>query len=263
LLRQRILTGVIGGGLFLTLVWLGGYWYTALVLAIAGFSFYEYIHMKMNLREHPAAIFGFILLFYLLLPDAFTWIPKEGGYTHIWFLTFIMLFLSVLSKNRTTISELSYLWIGIIYIGIGFHYMLTTRFLEGGLEWALLTILSVWGTDTGAYFSGRYFGKHKLWPSISPKKTVEGAIGGIVLSVLVSFAFYFFGNNMEELMDAVTVGILLSIVSQCGDFIESAIKRHLNVKDSGTILPGHGGFFDRFDSMIVAFPFMYLLIPYL
>jgi phosphatidate cytidylyltransferase len=127
-------------------------------------------------------------------------------------------------------------------------------------------MLLVWATDIGAYLFGRQFGSRffnrKLAPSISPNKTIEGAIGGVVSAVLVGALFLFFFKDelatSIEFFPMILLVIFFSIVGQFGDLVESAIKRYYDVKDSGKLLPGHGGILDRFDSLLFVFPVMHL-----
>lgn len=119
-------------------------------------------------------------------------------------------------------------------------------------------------TDTFAYFTGRFFGNHKLIPSISPKKTVEGAIGGIIGSIVgcVIFALLFPQSNVSLYL-GVVIGLLGSLVAQIGDLVASAIKRNCYIKDFGKIIPGHGGILDRFDSILFVSPFIYFFFQYI
>src|SRR5699024_7911628 len=117
----------------------------------------------------------------------------------------------------------------------------------------------VWATDTGAYFVGRSLGKRKLMPAISPKKTIEGALGGIICASIVAIIFQLVKPFSVSLITVIGVTILASIAAQLGDLVTSAFNRHFNVKDSGTILPGHGGILDRFDSLLFVLPFLYVI----
>ena len=120
----------------------------------------------------------------------------------------------------------------------------------------------VWSTDSGAYFIGRKFGKTKLIPSVSPNKTVEGSLGGIACAIVVAVLMVFLYPNKApdiSLFKLIILVAIFSIVGQLGDLVESSLKRHFGVKDSGKILPGHGGILDRFDSLIFVFPIMHLL----
>ncbi len=104
-----------------------------------------------------------------------------------------------------------------------------------------------------------FFGKHLLWPAISPKKTYEGAIGGIILAVIVTLLFALFNPDLLSILDAIVLGLIIAIVGQLGDFIQSAYKRTYEIKDTGALLPGHGGVLDRLDSWLIVFPFVYYL----
>ncbi|MNI15546.1 Phosphatidate cytidylyltransferase [compost metagenome] len=125
-------------------------------------------------------------------------------------------------------------------------------------------LAAIWSSDAGAYFTGRRFGKNKLWPVISPNKTIEGAIGGIVLAIVVSIIFALLSEGLLGIGRAVLLGISAAIVGQMGDLIQSAYKRVYGIKDSGKLLPGHGGILDRCDSWITVFPFVHILmlLPY-
>lgn len=121
-------------------------------------------------------------------------------------------------------------------------------------------MLIVWVTDTGAYIFGRLFGKNKLWPEISPNKTIEGFIGGILCSTIIAVIFSLNYDMPLSMIPLILVTWLFSMFGQLGDLVESALKRHFDVKDSGNLLPGHGGILDRFDSFIFVLPLMNILL---
>ncbi len=126
---------------------------------------------------------------------------------------------------------------------------------SSGPGWLLLALAVVWATDTGAYFAGRKFGKHKLAPTISPNKTVEGLVGGAVAGVLVAVsAATFLGTPVDRLGGVALVALATVLFSVVGDLFESLLKRHVGAKDSGTLIPGHGGLLDRLDSVLAALP---------
>jgi phosphatidate cytidylyltransferase len=164
----------------------------------------------------------------------------------------------VASRNHVTIGELAYLFIGSLYIGYGFSYMIQARLITDGLAWSLLAVLVTFASDTGAYFVGKKMGTRKLWPSISPNKTVEGSLGGVVAALLVSAVVALLFPRLGTAAFVMAVGLLISVAGQFGDLIESAIKRTAGVKDSGALLPGHGGVLDRFDSLLLVFPVLHV-----
>ncbi|MGV8146384.1 MAG: phosphatidate cytidylyltransferase [Alkaliphilus sp.] len=175
----------------------------------------------------------------------------------------IMLFSSLLvfKFEKYNIVDIAIMIFGVLYIGITLgHLTLFANHDYSIMIWFVFII--AWSTDTSAYFSGYLFGNKKLCPSISPKKTVEGAIGGVIGSMLASATFaYFF--IPEHLLAITFLGFLGSILSQIGDLIASSIKRHVGIKDFGNVLPGHGGVLDRFDSIILTAPTVYYFMLYI
>ncbi|WP_256050626.1 phosphatidate cytidylyltransferase, partial [Staphylococcus aureus] len=141
--------------------------------------------------------------------------------------------------------------------GVGFHYFISTR--TEGIAYIVFALVIVWSTDSGAYFVGRKLGKHKLWPEISPKKTIEGFVGGIVIAVIATVIFQYFAQLDVNYGLLLLVAVVASMIGQLGDLVESAIKRQYGVKDSGNILPGHGGILDRFDSLIFVLPLLHFI----
>ena len=130
--------------------------------------------------------------------------------------------------------------------------------MDNGLPLFFFVLFNIWATDSGAYFIGRALGKRKLWPEISPKKTVEGAIGGIASALVLTVIFQLI-HPLFSFSEALLAAIVIAVFGQMGDLVESALKRHYGVKDSGNILPGHGGILDRFDSLIFVLPILHVL----
>jgi phosphatidate cytidylyltransferase len=152
--------------------------------------------------------------------------------------------------------------LGVLYVGFPLSTVVSIRTLPGG-EWLVLFLAVVtWASDTGAYYAGTLWGKHPLLPSISPKKTVEGVLGGLVLAVGVAFLAQQWFTSELSLAEAVILGVLLTIAGLLGDLFESTIKRRTGVKDSGGILPGHGGMLDRLDSLLFTAPTFYYYVAY-
>jgi phosphatidate cytidylyltransferase len=149
---------------------------------------------------------------------------------------------------------------GVIYIGLTLSCLLLTRALPHGEFLVFFVILVTWAGDTGAYISGKTLGRHALAPSISPKKTVEGLIGGAVLALLVALASRLWFLPLLTLTDAVILAILLTAAGLLGDLAESAIKRSVHQKDSGSLIPGHGGMLDRLDSLLFTGPCFYYYV---
>jgi len=131
------------------------------------------------------------------------------------------------------------------------------RLLPEGASWVLQACVLSWGSDTGAYFAGRFLGKKKLYEQVSPKKTWAGAIGGVFSATLMALGFqHFFGPTNLSMVELTVVGAVASILGQTGDLCESLLKRSVGVKDSGKIMPGHGGLLDRIDALLFVSPFL-------
>ncbi|MEO3945068.1 phosphatidate cytidylyltransferase [Gorillibacterium sp. CAU 1737] len=268
-MRTRIITGVVAGAAFIGLLLLGGYAYSALIALMALIGYDELVRMNKMKRFGAAALCGYAGLVLVLAPSfdlGSKWTEVVTQERLVWFLLFALLAVTVFSKNKTTIDQAAYLFLGTIYLGIGFFYMMETR-VEGehGLFWTLFVFLAIWASDAGAYFTGSLIGKAKLWtltklwPAISPNKTVEGAVGGILLAVVVAISFHFAKPELVSLGHAIALGVVIAIVGTLGDLMQSAYKRVKGVKDSGTLLPGHGGILDRTDSWLIVFPFLHLI----
>jgi phosphatidate cytidylyltransferase len=257
-MKQRITTGIIGALVFLSLLYMGGWFYALMILGLGLIGFDEFVRMSGFKRADGISWTGYLLIVALILP-AMDWLPFSSWLSLgqvIWFSLFIFLSVTVLSKNQYHFVHVSKLWAAAVYIGVGFYYILETRFMEDGLVWVLFILFCTWASDSGAYFTGKWLGRTKLWPHISPNKTVEGSIGGIVWSVIVAISFTFF--YQIPMLQAVILGIVIAVIGQWGDLIQSAYKRYFDVKDSGSLLPGHGGVLDRVDSWLIVFPFVYL-----
>lgn len=152
---------------------------------------------------------------------------------------------------------------GLVYITGFLSFVPLVHALYSGPELLLLLILVIWGGDIGAYYGGRKLGRHKLSPNLSPGKTLEGSVTGLLFCVLLCIPVHYYFLPFIPLANLCVIAALTSIIAQMGDLLESLMKRVGQVKDSGTILPGHGGAFDRFDSLILASPVYYFLVQLL
>ncbi|MGE7271173.1 phosphatidate cytidylyltransferase [Brevibacillus panacihumi] len=258
-MKQRIITGVVGGIGFLFLIYLGSAWYSLLVLSLAIVGLYEFLRMAKLQSFVPAGILAYVLMLGIVWPSlAFSAWVDIGTPDLMLPVFFLLLIYSVLRKNQFHIEHIALTIVGALYIGYGFTYMAAARNLPDGLMLTILVFLGIWSTDSGAYFIGKAIGRHKLWPEISPNKTTEGAVGGLLTSlVIVMVANMLFGGIPTS--QALLIALVTGVMGQLGDLVESAFKRHYGVKDSGQIIPGHGGVLDRFDSMILVFPVLHLL----
>ena len=181
-----------------------------------------------------------------------------------------MLTVSVFSGKNFSVESAALSGSTTVYIAFGLTSLVLLRDMPFGKYIYFLPFIISWVTDTFAYFSGRLFGKHKLIPEVSPKKTVEGSIGGTLFAVIFTLAYGFVVGEITDCeVQYLSLGIVstvVSLLSQCGDLIMSLIKRKFEIKDYGKLFPGHGGVLDRFDSIIMTAPIIYfltVLVPYL
>ena len=241
-MKQRVTTAIIALIIFIPLLIIGGTPFNILVVAMGIVAMTEFVSMKKLFVVSPAAFISYFAIASLLVPR--TWLkflPKDESYMDLFFVFLLcLLAFSVISKNMFNFDDAGALVLGAVYAGFGFHFMIQAR--TESLWMLLYALLIVWITDSGAYLIGRKIGKHKLAPKISPNKTWEGSIGGTLAAVIIVM---------------LVLTLVFSIGGQFGDLIESAFKRHYGVKDSGKILPGHGGILDRFDSLLFVLPLMH------
>lgn len=179
---------------------------------------------------------------------------------------YFLLCAAVVSKGNLNVLDASLAFLTTLYITVGFTSILLLRDLPHGYLLFLLVFIGAWVTDGAAYFVGRAFGKHKLIPDVSPKKTVEGAIGGSIFCALSFIAFGLAAGSLtassSNVVETFIAGLVVSVISQFGDLIASLIKRHYGIKDYGKLFPGHGGVMDRFDSIIAIAPFLLMICAY-
>ena len=184
------------------------------------------------------------------------------------FLVLILLILSILfmatSKDlSSTISKMGITLFGILYIGFLLSYVSLIRNITYGKLWVLFLMTTIWAGDISALLSGSLLGRHKLYPKISPNKTFEGLGGAIAGSIIVALAFHLLFLPGLEKSSCILLAIGLGALGQLGDLTESMVKRSAQVKDSGTLIPGHGGMLDRLDSFLFSAPFLYYSLLYL
>lgn len=160
------------------------------------------------------------------------------------------------------LKDLAITAFGVLYVGFTLSTIVSTRTLPAGELFVLFVAIVTWAADTGAYYAGTLWGKHLLAPSVSPKKTIEGVGGGLVLSVAAALAACAWFVPQLSLVDALILGLLLTVAGLLGDLWESMIKRRVGVKDSGSILPGHGGMLDRLDSLLFTAPTFYYYVTW-
>jgi len=250
LVRNRVITALIGiplilAGLFISKIsWL----IVISILAIAAGQEIKGLMLHKGISLWPEIVLGGTLVVILA---CFLELPAGIALPLLFFLGAFRL---VVSFPGVSAADLLLSLGTVAYLGL-FSYAILLRQAPQGETLVLAALAITWATDTGAYFAGRRFGKRRLLPKVSPNKTVAGSIGGAVLAAAAALiAAYFWGINWSY---GLALGLAASLAGQLGDLFESALKRFAGVKDSGSILPGHGGVLDRFDSFLFAVPVVY------
>ena len=256
---SRLVVAAVGLPLVLGMLWLGGWWLFALVAVAAFVGVHEFVTTARPLRPLAPAVYGGVILALVgaRLGDL-DWLL--AGFLATFVLGFLLHALS--STRAPTTAAIGSTILGSAWIGLGLGFVLLLRQMdtEGRLV-AFAVVLTVFAADTLAYFTGRLAGRHRLAPRLSPKKTWEGLLGGAVAGVFVSFiALYDTRHHYLTVGEAVVLGIVVVIAAVLGDLFESALKRDLEVKDTGSLLGGHGGVLDRVDALLFAAPAAYFLV---
>ena len=267
-MAQRVLTGLVGIPVLVGAVWVGFPWLTILVAIVAVLSLWEFYRISPGVSLTVLFPLGAIWTILFLVSGQLT----ESWYDyapHALLGAGVLCALPWLIVNRRkggAIATWSYTVCGPVYVGFLLAHGLMLRGLEldtdgdFGRDWLIFALLVTFATDTGAYFAGRSVGKHLMTPSISPHKTWEGAIGGFASAVGVAFALAALLELSVPIWQGALIGLAIGTVAQAGDLAESQLKRATGVKDTGKILPGHGGVLDRIDSIVFTFPVVYYLV---
>lgn len=259
-LTQRIIAALIGATVLIGALWLGpiSYFFVFLALTImAQLEFYKLAGLDGMI---PLKTFGTLsgsLLFILmyLVEAAYLW----SDFYFLLFPIIMCIFLIKLYRpdDKKPFTSIAFTILGIIYVALPFAMMnyIVFRYGDYNPYIAIGILLILWASDTGAYFAGTRFGKRKLFERISPKKSWEGSIGGTILALLMAavVGYYF---ELLPIWQWLGMAVLIVVGGTYGDLVESLFKRSILIKDSGTFIPGHGGFLDRFDSLLLAVPFI-------
>lgn len=219
---------------------------------------HEFYTAFENKGYKPIKELGYLYTIIIFIGNYLKW--GTEGYSFGFFIVFILSILYVLAQKRD-VMDVSLTISGIMYICLCFNYIImTVDNIAAGHLYVYLIFIIAFSTDIFAYLVGKQFGKHKLIPKVSPNKTVEGSLGGIAASVVFSVLFGIAFNLQIGVL--VFVALIGSVVAQLGDLIASSIKRYVGIKDFGKIIPGHGGVLDRFDSVLLVSPYVYLVLFY-
>jgi len=260
-LLKRSFSGIIFVLIFISAILLSKESYIVLITLFGFVSIWEFIRM-IKLKNY-AAYFFFIFVVFLMM-------KVQDSYAISLVLIITILSSSFLMYQLFTKKEIKFsndrvkLGVTIRYVIFSICFLLLLPFYQNSFHpYLMISILSIiWVNDSFAFLVGKNFGKNKLFPSVSPKKTIEGFLGGLVFSLLTA-VFISKINSDFTMLNWLVIGVIVSVIGTIGDLVESKFKRQANVKDSGNIMPGHGGILDRLDSLLFAAPFVYLYINFI
>ncbi len=255
----RFLSVLVLLPIVLSLLWVGGWWFFGLIAVLMVLATWEYVRMLSHLGYHPSYPFALALVCVVLL------VFHLGDTTFLQPAVAALLICSLAwhvfgDKTDTRIENWLLPLAGALYISWTSGYMLALRALPGGAYRLFVSFAITWAADSGAYFCGRTWGRHHMAPRLSPNKTWEGYAGGVVAGLIAGVLFLGFGEL--GWVHGAVLGLLLSVISPLGDLGVSMIKRQVGVKDSGKLIPGHGGVFDRADSLFVTVVVAYMYQVY-
>lgn len=265
-MKQRVISAVIALLIVIPIIILGGKVFSIGATIIGVIGVYELIKCRNTKRKIPNTMFIISVISFLLLTIN-NWNTLGSlyvaDYTRIP-LVIISLILPIVFYNKSKkydIEDALYLLGGVLFLGVGFNELINIRLLS--INYLIYLLLITIITDTFAYVTGRLIGKHKMCKSVSPNKTWEGFIGGLIFGTSVSVIYYTTVFGCTSVFKIILISALLSIIGQLGDLVFSSIKRHFNIKDFGNIMPGHGGILDRLDSILFVVLSFGIIINYL
>ena len=250
----RVVTGLVGLPVVLFLTFVGAPLFNLATNVVGIIGGFELAYMI-----RPAhTLLALMITLGIIVTTTAIWLNALPVALLVMLLFVIVGLIETYRKRANFLRDYGYGLGGALYIGLSMGVLALIRSSESGLLWTLMLFVNNWSTDSFALIGGRLFGKHKLAPTISPSKTIEGALVGLTMGFLAGFALALIVGLPRE--TALIANIVIPFATEAGDLIESLIKRHLRVKDSGSILPGHGGFLDRMDGTLLAAPCLFVVL---
>jgi len=259
MLKTRLATAAVAiPALWLFIVYAPAGAFAAFIVVVTAIGLGEYFAMALpeHLPERVAGtIFGLLVAAGVATRDPNLW----GAGMSLTVIAGLAFPIARHTDLAAAVYRLGLQLLGVLYVGFFMPHITLMRELPNGegWRWVLFTVAAVFGSDSGGYFAGRAFGRHQLLPEVSPKKTIEGAVGAVVGAVLSALLIHVLVHPSLDTTEVIVLGVVLSALAQFGDLCESALKRAFCAKDSGWIIPGHGGILDRLDSLLFPFVFTY------
>jgi len=259
MLYKRVLSGLLFLPIFYLFTWkLPAVYFVALVLAAVILGQYEFYRMAQARGIRPGAFLGSALGALVVLDAYHPLFPASGALLFAACLIAVMVVRLFSARPvEGAIEDVSATFMGIAYVALLFGFQVSIRMGTDGRQWLVFLYFIIWASDIGAYSTGIPFGKHRLYEKVSPKKSIEGLIGALLASAAMALLCQWWFMPHIGTGAAVGIALALAVAGTIGDLVESLFKRAAGVKDSGTIIPGHGGILDRMDSMLFAAPVLY------
>lgn len=266
MLKQRVITALCGIPLLIVIIWFGEPWFTLLIAIWGVLAVFEFYRLVAASKVPPLTYFGLIWTLLFILSPHFDYEVITPPLL-VSAVVLPLIWLVLRPQKETAFASWAWTIAGILYVGWLLSYLVALRNmdlvnLEVGRNWVFFALFTNFGSDTVAFFVGRAWGKRHLAPSISPGKTWEGAIAGVFGAIIVSLIVVMLFNLPLNYGQAVLLGLLVSIFGQLGDLVESLLKRNMGVKESGRLIPGHGGLLDRIDSVTFAGVVVYYYVQF-
>jgi phosphatidate cytidylyltransferase len=266
MLYKRVISGLLFLPIFYLVVWnLPPIYFTALVVAAAAVGQSEFYRMAQARGSHPLVMLGIVLGALIVLGFYHPLIPVMGGSSFPVAVGMLLIMIARLFSSRSidgAIEDVAVTFLGVFYVAMLFAFQVSIRTGDSGKQWLVFLYFIIWASDIGAYSIGIPFGKHRLYEKVSPKKSMEGLAGALAASAAMALLCRVWFMPPMGMIEAVAIALLLAVVGTVGDLTESLFKRAAGVKDSGTVIPGHGGMLDRMDSMMFAAPVLYYYLRF-
>ena len=269
----RVIVGSIGIPIILILAVLGNYIFLALCALLSFFCMNEFYNLFEKPKKEPGILtkwaggFSFHKIVFLLISSLIViclYFQQFNFVLILYFIMFVYLIIDEVVKIEKHFEAIGSWMLSIVYISTPFgllSLMDSNRFInEFGIKYSILCLSLVWVSDSFAFFGGKIFGKHKLAERISPKKTWEGSIIGFTFTIIAGMIFKYTLYNDFSIIHTILISVIVAVFAQVGDLFESHLKRSVEIKDSSHLIPGHGGFLDRFDSILFSIPALYIYL---
>lgn len=259
-MKQRFLVALAIMPPVLIALWLGEIWWGVVIVLVSTLGGLEFYGLMRVGGYRPDRLVGLIWLLLIVLSH---WTAFPVPLLTLLTAGFILTLIRSLYQTQQPLTNWTITAAGAIYIGVMLGQALALRLLPNGLWWTLLALFITWANDTSAYFVGITIGRHKIWPRLSPKKSWEGTIGGWIFAAAVGAGFAYFTPIVATPVMGAFIGLGGGVLALFGDLAISMLKRQVGAKDSGIIMPGHGGMLDRLDSLLFVIPFVYQIAYWL